>query len=201
MSTIAVLALVLLLLAVGVTVLAAVLLTRGSRRADAARAQEIRTDAASRAQSTLPPVQERADTAAADAAQARAAAEEAEARAAAAEAEADRARLAAAQQEAAYEEQVRAADRLDPAVDHRADDYAPQVPGTADQQPVQEPGTQVAAEADTEAAPEPEAPADAATPLLPRRTPGAQSIPGSAAGNEDGRGSWFAKQPPSGPDA
>ena len=30
---------------------------------------------------------------------------------------------------------MRAADRLDPRVDHKADDYAPQVAGTVDQQP------------------------------------------------------------------
>ena len=68
----------------------------------------------------LPDAQARADQAAAEAERARLEAERAEAQAAAARTEAD-------QQRAIHEDRIRAADRLDPDVDHRATDYSPDV--------------------------------------------------------------------------
>ena len=68
----------------------------------------------------LPDAQARADQAAAEAERARLEAERVEAQAAAARTEAD-------QQQAIHEDRVRAADRLDPDVDHTATDYSPDV--------------------------------------------------------------------------
>jgi hypothetical protein len=68
----------------------------------------------------LPDAQARADQAAAEAERARLEAERVEAQAAAARTEAD-------QQRAIHEDRIRAADRLDPDVNHRAPDYSPDV--------------------------------------------------------------------------
>lgn len=68
----------------------------------------------------LPDARARADQAAAEAERARLEAERAEAQAAAVRTEAD-------QQRAIHEDRIRAADRLDPDVDHKATDYSPDV--------------------------------------------------------------------------
>ena len=130
---------VLVIIAVVIAV-AAFLVRKKNREANVARADQLRAQAATQAQSTIAPAQERAAAAEAEAEQARAAA-------AKAEAEAHEARLAAQQIEATHEGQVRAADRVDPRVDHKADDYAPQVPGTADHTPT--PPSEVNAEPTT----------------------------------------------------
>ena len=197
---------VLVIIAVVIAV-AAFLIQRKNREANVARADQLRAQAATQAQSTIAPAQERAAAAEAEAEQARAAA-------AKAEAEADEARLAAQQIEATHEGQVRAADRVDPRVDHKADDYAPQVPGTADQTPT--PPSEVNAEptateptadradrhrADRHRADRPTEPAsgtedgtqDGQAPLLPRRTPGANEMPGKPIEQTDGGGGWFTK--------
>ena len=184
-----------------VLAVAAYVIRQKNRAANIARAEELRTQAASEAQSTLPPAQDRAAEAEARAEEARVAAERARA-------EAEEARVAASQAEAAHESQVRAADRLDPRVDHKADDYAPQVGGTVDQQPPrprrrtsrpEEPPHRSRA-----AAPEPtdhraadraaaEQPAPG-TPLLPRRTPGANEMPGKPMESDGTDGGWFTRK-------
>ena len=77
-----------------------------------------RSRADKRAASTLPEEEVRAKKAEAEAEEARLRARDAEERAA-------EARTGVAQQEAQHENQVRAADRLDPNVDHKAGDYSP----------------------------------------------------------------------------
>lgn len=205
---------VLVIIAV-VLAVAAFLVRKKNREANVARADQLRAQAATQAQSTIAPAQERAAAAEAEAEQARAAA-------AKAEAEAAEARIAAQQVEATHEGQVRAADRIDPRVDHKADDYAPQVPGTADQtptppseveaastttQPVEQPAHERAAEApateepahetvaEQPAAEQPaaESTQDGRAPLLPRRTPGANEMPGKPIEQTDGGGGWFSK--------
>lgn len=178
-----------------VLAVAFVVIQRKNREANIERADQLRTKAATEAQGTIAPAQERAATAEAEAAEARAIAEKAEA-------EAEAARLEAQQVEASHEAQVRAADRLDPRVDHKADDYAPQVAGTVDQQPTApsdvnaEPATEHAAtEATSEA---PATTTEAETPTapssgLPRRTPGAQEMPGRPI-ETDGSGGWFTRK-------
>ncbi len=160
-----------------VLAVAFVVIQRKNREANIERADQLRTKAASEAQATIAPAQDRAATAEAEAAEARAVAEKAEA-------EAEAARLEAQQVEASHEAQVRAADRLDPRVDHKADDYAPQVAGTVDQQPT--------APSDVNAEPATEAPT-ASGPGLPRRTPGAQEMPGRPI-ETDGSGGWFTRK-------
>ena len=208
---------VLVIIAVVIAV-AAFLVRKKNREANVARADHLRTQAATQAQSTIAPAQERAAAAEAEAEQARAAA-------AKAEKEAEEARVAAQQIEATHEGQVRAADRIDPRVDHRADDYAPQVPGTADHtptppsevnadpattattpvaQPVEQPTTPETATVEQPVADQPvaEQPAaqrtqddtqDGRAPLLPRRTPGANEMPGKPIEQTDGGGGWFTK--------
>ncbi len=169
-----------------VLAVAFVVIQRKNREANIERADQLRPKAATEAQATIAPAQDRAATAEAEAAEARAVAEKAEA-------EAEAARLEAQQVEASHEAQVRAADRLDPRVDHKADDYAPQVAGTVDQQPT--------APSDVNAEPATEAPATATeaeapttpTPGLPRRTPGAQEMPGRPI-ETDGSGGWFTRK-------
>ncbi len=160
-----------------------------NRQANIERADQLRAQAAGAAQTTIAPAQERA-------AAAEAQAEEARARAAAAQAEAEQARTAAAQEEAAHEGQVRAADRLDPRVDDSSDDYAPQVAGTVDQQPT--PPSEVNVEPTPEPVDEQPAPSDetpaAGSPLLPRRTPGAQDMPGKPIEKTDEGGGWFTRK-------
>ena len=205
-----------------VLAVAFVVIRRKNREANIERAEELRTKAATEAQGTIAPAQERAATAEAEAAEARAIAEKAEA-------EAEAARREAQQVEASHEAQVRAADRLDPRVDHKADDYAPQVPGTTDQtptppseveaantqqttqqaeQPAEEPAAVEQPAADHPAAEAPahepaaEQPAaesaqdgtqDGRAPLLPRRTPGSNEMPGKPIEQTDGGGGWFTK--------
>ncbi|WP_107773784.1 hypothetical protein [Nocardioides sediminis] len=89
-----------------------------SQQENRARAAEIRESAEAEAE-VIPDAQARARETEAQAEQARLQAERAEERAQAA-------RTEAAQQEALHEDQVRAADRLDPDVDHKADDYTPE---------------------------------------------------------------------------
>lgn len=177
---------VIVLVVIGV---AAYVIRQRNREANIARADQLRTQAATQVQSTLPPTQDRAAEAEAKAAEARAAAERAEA-------EAEEARVAAAQAEAQHEGQVRAADRLDPRVDHRSDDYAPQVGGTVDQQPT--PPTQ--ANPEPQPATADEAPAEQSSeqdadgaPTLPQRTRGAQEMPGKPI-ETDGTGGWFTRK-------
>lgn len=201
---------VLVIIAVVIAV-AAFLARKKNREANVARADQLRAQAATQAQSTIAPAQERAAAAEAEA-------EEARAAAARAEAEAHEARLAAQQIEATHEGQVRAADRVDPRVDHKADDYAPQVAGTADQTPTPpsevnaepasettatepvteptatEPAPSATATETTATEPAPSATADEGQPpLLPRRTPGANEMPGKPIEQTDGGGGWFTK--------
>ena len=91
---------------------------RRSLADDRARADQLRRHAHEDA-ADIPDARERVAAAEADA-------EEARRRAEAAEERADEERVALHQQEAAHEDRLRAADRLDPDVDHRADDYAPE---------------------------------------------------------------------------
>lgn len=208
---------VIAVIVLAVLAVAAYVIRQRNREANVARAEQLRTQAAAQAQTTLPPAQDRAAEAEAKAAEARAAAERAQA-------EAEEARVAAAQAEAAHEGQVRAADRLDPRVDDEADDYAPQVGGTVDQQPAPaseanhepeaapeseaaaeseaepEPASQAEPEPETTTEPEPEqkpaAPASGA-PLLPRRNPGSHDMPGKPLESEDGQsGGWFTRKDP-----
>ena len=176
-----------------VLAVALVVIQRKNRAANIERAEELRTTAATEAQATIAPAQDRAATAEAEAAEARAVAEKAEA-------EAQAARLEAQQVEASHEAQVRAADRLDPRVDHKSDDYTPQVAGTVDQQPT--PPAEVNAEPTAEptgetaaetAATEQPAATEPSTPGLPRRTPGAQEMPGRPI-ETDGSGGWFTRK-------
>lgn len=187
---------------------AAFLAQRKKRESEIAQAEAVRAQAADQARSTLPDAQDRAAEAEAQAAEARAAAERAEAEARAAQVE-------ASQVEAEHEAQVRDADRIDPRVDHKADDYEPQVAGTADQQPTPpsevntepEPAAATTSETTTEApagtpteapaetpgeTPAEQRPADQG-PSLPRRTPGAQEMPGKPIERTDGGGGWFSK--------
>lgn len=172
---IAVIVLVLLAVAAFVT-------RRKNRESHITQADELRTQAATRAQSTLPPAQDRAAEAEAEAEQARAAAAQAEA-------EAEQARIAASRAEAEHESQVRAADELDPRVKHKADDYEPQVGGTVDQQPT--PPSEV--NVDPEPDPAPRTEADG-SPDLPRRTPGAGEMPVKPIESEGGNGGWFTRK-------
>jgi hypothetical protein len=115
-----------------------------SQQDNRARAAEIREAAEAKA-ATIPDTQARARETEAQAEQARLQAERAEERAQAA-------RTAAAQQEALHEDQVRAADRLDPDVDHRADDYTPETVT-----PAAAPGTHAAERTEPETAQHPTA--------------------------------------------
>jgi FtsZ-interacting cell division protein ZipA len=171
---------IVLVVIVVVIALAAFLVLRKNREANVARAEQLRAQVTTQAPSTIAPARERAAAAEAEAEQARAAA-------ARAEAEAHEARLAAQQVEATHEGQVRAADRLDPRVDHKAEDYTPQVPGTADHDPT--PPTAVEAEHSQPT----KATGNGRPPLLPRRTPGANDMPGKPIEQTDGGGGWFTK--------
>ena len=88
-----------------------------SQQDNRVRATELREQADTEA-AVIPDAQARARETDAQAEQARLQAERAEARA-------EENRSAVAQQEAIHEDQVRAADRLDPDVDHKAKDYTP----------------------------------------------------------------------------
>ena len=203
---------VIVLVVIGVV---AYVIRQRNREANIARADQLRSQAATRAQSALPPTQERAAEAEAKAAEARAVADRAQA-------EADEARVAAAQAEAQHEGQVRAADRLDPRVNHKADDYAPQVGGTVDQQPTPpaevgaeqaddpsdtgDPGLDSDSDSDSDRDSDTDSDTDTGTgtgtgtttgdsgaPALPKRTRGAQEMPGKPIEQTDTGGGWFTK--------
>lgn len=165
-----------------VLAVAAYVIRHKNRESHITQADELRAEAATRAQSTLPPAQDRA-------AEAEAEAEKARAAAARAEAEADEARVAASRAEAEHESQLRAADELDPRVKHQADDYEPQVGGAVDQQPT--PPSEVNVEPEHDTAPQTEADGSSG---LPRRTPGANEMPGKPIESEGGNGGWFTRK-------
>ncbi len=178
---------VIVVIVIVVAAVAAFLINKRDKDVKIAKADELRSQAAAQAQSTIAPAQQ-------SAAEAEAKAEEARQQAERAQAEAREAQVAAQQVEAEHESQVRDADRLDPRVDDTSDEYAPQVPGGVDQQPT--PPSE--ANLEPEAAP----PADDTTttdtqdadsPELPRRTRGAQEMPGSPI-ETDGGGGWFTRQ-------
>jgi hypothetical protein len=87
----------------------------------------------------------------------------------------------------------------------RVDDYAPQVPGTADHTPT--PPSELDAETTTRPTEQPteqplaegaqhstqDSTQDGRAPLLPRRTPGANEMPGKPIEQTDGGGGWFTK--------
>ena len=108
-------------IAVAVLILIGLIVSVRKKNHDAnrARADQLREQADIQA-AGLPDTRARADQAEAQADHARLEAERAEERAAAA-------RTEAAQEQAAQEDRIRAADRLDPDVDHRAEDYSPEV--------------------------------------------------------------------------
>ena len=184
-----------------VAAIAAFLINKRNKDAKIAQAEDLRGQAASRAQTTIAPAQQ-------DAAEAERKAEEARLQAERAEAEAREAQVAAQQVEAEHEAQVRDADRLDPRVDHRSDDYSPQVPGSVDQQPTppseanrapetsHETTPEAAPETTHETAPEQPTTADeqAASPGLPQRTRGAQEMPGKPIEKTDDGGGWFTRK-------
>lgn len=176
-----------------VAAVAAFLINKRNKDAKIAQAEELRGQAASRAQTTIAPAQQ-------DAAEAERKAEEARLQAERAEAEAREAQVAAQQVEAEHEAQVRDADRLDPRVDDRSDDYSPQVPGGVDQQPTPPSEANRAPATTPEAAPEtaPEhatnADEQAAGPGLPQRTRGAQEMPGKPIEKTDDGGGWFTRK-------
>ncbi|MCW2833815.1 MAG: hypothetical protein JWN68_1768 [Nocardioides sp.] len=89
-----------------------------SLEAKRSKAHELRQEAAGNA-ATLPDAHARAEQTAVEAERKRFEAERAEH-------EAQAARTAVEQERARHEDQIRAADRLDPDVDHKAKDYAPQ---------------------------------------------------------------------------
>lgn len=184
-------ALIIIIVLVAAVVAVSMAIRNKNQQADIARADELRQQAAGQAQAQIAPAQDRAAVAEAEA-------EEARARAEQAEAQAEEARTAAQQVEASHEAQLRAADRLDPRVDHKADDYAPQVPGTVDQQPTAPADVNSdlpSADAPSEAADDADTPESSAgqAPLLPRRTPGAQEMPGKPI-ETDGSGGWFTRK-------
>ncbi|MCF6376054.1 hypothetical protein L2K70_00375 [Nocardioides KLBMP 9356] len=181
-----------------VAAVAAFLVNKRNKDAKIARAEELRSQAATQAQSTIAPAQQ-------DAAEAERRAEEARAQAQRAEAEAREAQVAAQQVEAEHEAQVREADQLDPRVDTRADDYSPQVPGGVDQQPTPpsevnrtpDPATTDSTDStDSTGTTATATPADehAAAPGLPQRTRGAQEMPGQPIEKTDDGGGWFTKR-------
>lgn len=108
-------------IAVAVLILIGLIVSVRKKNHDAnrARADQLREQADIQA-AGLPDTRARADQAEAQADHARLEAERAEERAAAA-------RTEAAQEQATQEDRIRAADRLDPDVDHRAEDYSPEV--------------------------------------------------------------------------
>ena len=192
---------IVIVLVLVVAAVAAFLINKRNKDAKIAHAEELRSQAASQAQTTIAPAQQ-------DAAEAERKAEEARLQAERAAAEAREAQVAAQQVEAEHEAQVRDADRLDPRVDTRSDDYAPQVGGTTDQQPTPPSEANRAPEATPEATPEttsetapeaaPEQPAtadeQAGTPGLPQRTRGAQEMPGKPIEKTDDGGGWFTRK-------
>jgi hypothetical protein len=193
---------ILILVVIIIAAAAALVLRHNNKQANITRADNLRTHAAAQAQTTLPPVQDRAAEAEAKAEEARVAAERAQA-------EAEEARVAALQAEAEHEAQIRAADRLDPRVDHKADDYAPQVGGTVDQQPAGPADTDASPDAapvedttetttetttDTTTDTSTETTQDPDAPLLPQRNPGTHEMPGKPLEAEGGSGGWFTRK-------
>ena len=191
-----------------VAAIAAFLINKRNKDAKIAHAEELRSQAASQAQTTIAPAQQ-------DAAEAERKAEEARLQAERAAAEAREAQVAAQQVEAEHEAQVRDADRLDPRVDTRSDDYTPQVGGTTDQAPTPPSEVNRTPDAAAETTPEathehthetvPEQPTtvderpvtadeQAAAPGLPQRTRGAQEMPGKPIEKTDDGGGWFTRK-------
>lgn len=109
---------IVVLVVIALILIGLVMMMRGrNREANRSRAEQLREQADSRA-TTLPEDRARADEAAAAAERKRLEAERAER-------EATEARVAADQQDAMRENKFRAADRLDPDVDHTSSDYRP----------------------------------------------------------------------------
>ncbi len=127
--TIVVLVVVVVVVAVAAALVAMLLQRRNTERKHAQAAQ-LRSQAAAQSGS-LSDSRRRAENADLEAQDARIEADRARAEAEQAEARAAEARQGMAMDEAVTEDAVREADRLDPDVDHRADDYQPQAP-TAD---------------------------------------------------------------------
>ena len=160
-----------------------------SKEGAIAQAEQLRETAQVEAGSDLPVAQSHLADAEAKAEVARELADQAEA-------EAQEARIQAGHIEAAREDQLREADRLDPRVDHSADDYQPQVPPTGTSEPteVAEPTAHAEPTEPTEPAlpTEPTEPGPGpSTTGLPRRTPGGNEMPGQRLDSD--RGSWFRK--------
>ena len=163
-----------------------------SKESAIARAEQLRESAQVDAHSDLPVAQSQLADAEAKAEVARELADQAEA-------EAQDARLQAGHIEAAREDQLREADRLDPRVDHRADDYEPQVPPAGAAAPTEvaeptehaEPAPTAESTEQTEHAETTEPGPGPATTGLPRRTPGGSEMPGQRL--ESDRGTWFRK--------
>ena len=121
MSTTALIVLVVLVVLVAALVAWALTMTRNRKRTVVAT--ELRTDAVRQSSDV--------DQAKGDLAAREMAADDARARADVAEQEAEAARRELAQTEATREDVLRTADRVDPKVDHRSDDYTPgDVPAT-----------------------------------------------------------------------
>ncbi len=116
---------VIVLVAVAIIAAVAMSMQKKNRRDNEARADQLRSQANQGAANTIPDAEVQAKRAEADAEEARLIAQRADERAA-------QARTGVVQQEAAHEDQVRAADRLDPRVDHKADDYVPTAASTPD---------------------------------------------------------------------
>ncbi len=119
MSTTAVVLTIMIVVVLVVVIgLVAASMRKKSRQDNAARAAQLREQADAEAAAVIPGAHAQATAAEAEAARARHEAQQAEERAAVAKQD-------LTQQQAAHEDQIRAADRLDPDVDTRADDYSP----------------------------------------------------------------------------
>ena len=124
--TIVVLVVVVVVVAVAAAIVAMMLQRRNTERKHA-QAEQLRSQAAAQSGS-LSDSRRHAENADVEAQHARIQADRARADAEQAEARAAEAREGMAMDEAVTEDTVREADRLDPEVDHRADDYRPQAP-------------------------------------------------------------------------
>lgn len=110
-----VIAIIVVLAIIGLVTLS---MRRRTHRDNAVRATQLREQADARAAAEIPDALARATTTEAEAERARREAQRAEERA-------GEAKQDLTQQQAAHEDQIRAADRLDPAVDTKAADYSP----------------------------------------------------------------------------
>lgn len=115
---------VIIVVVIAIIALIAAMMKKRTVEKHRAEADEIRTDASTHA-SALPDAQLRAREADAEAERKRVEAERAEARAA-------EEKQGMLREQATYEDRVREADRVDPDVDHEADDYRPEAPGVSD---------------------------------------------------------------------